>query len=103
MPPDLTTLPVEVQEAFFLHRMLGDRWDGTSGYYMGKDYTALQAYLQVFNIENPQQTLYFLKHIDLILHEKEISFYRNQEKVVSCLTGRIDPTQIDLKNFTRPA
>ena len=83
MPPDVNTLPVEVQEAFFLHRMLGDRWDGTSGYYMGKDYTALQAYLQVFNIENPQQTLYFLKHIETehasMLNEK-VKRERDAEK-----------------------
>jgi len=83
MPPELGNLPIEVQEAFFLHRMLGDRWDGTSGYYLGKDYSPLQAYLNVYDILNPQQTLYFLKHIETehssMLNEK-VKRERDAEK-----------------------
>jgi len=64
MPPSMDSFPIEVQEAFFLHRMLSDRWDGASGYYMGKDFTAISTYLDVYNISDPTQTLYFLKHIE---------------------------------------
>lgn len=64
MPPSLENYPLEVQEAFFLHRMLSDRWDGSSGYYMGKDFSALGTYLKVYDVKNPAQTLYFLKHIE---------------------------------------
>ena len=60
----MDSFPIEVQEAFFLHRMLSDRWDGASGYYMGKDFTAISTYLDVYNISDPTQTLYFLKHIE---------------------------------------
>jgi hypothetical protein len=31
---------------------------------MGKDFTAINTYLDVYNISNPRQTLYFLKHIE---------------------------------------
>ena len=64
MPPSMDSFPLEVQEAFFLHRMLSDRWDGSSGFYMGKDLSALKTYLDVYKIFDPQQTLYFLKHIE---------------------------------------
>jgi hypothetical protein len=64
MPPEMSSFPLEVQEAFFLHRMLSDRWDGMSGYYQGKDMTALSTYIKVYEITDPPQTLYFLKHIE---------------------------------------
>lgn len=64
MPPEMSSYPLEVQEAFFLHRMLSDKWDGMSGYYQGKDMTALSTYIKVYEISNPPQTLYFLKHIE---------------------------------------
>ena len=60
----MDSFPLEVQEAFFLHRMLSDRWDGSSGFYMGKDLSALKTYLELYRISDPQQTLYFLKHIE---------------------------------------
>ena len=31
---------------------------------MGKDYDRLKTYLDVYKISDPQQTLYFLKHIE---------------------------------------
>jgi len=64
MPPSMDSFPLEVQEAFFLHRMLSDRWDGMSGYYQGKDMTGIGSYLKVYEITDPKQTLYFLKHIE---------------------------------------
>lgn len=64
MPPSSDSFPIEVQEAFFLHNMLSDRWDGQSGFYMGKDFSAVDSYLKVYEISNPKQTLYFLKHIE---------------------------------------
>ena len=49
----MSSFPLEVQEAFFLHRMLSDRWDGMSGYYQGKDMTALSTYIKVYEITDP--------------------------------------------------
>jgi hypothetical protein len=64
MPLERGNLPVEVQEAYHLHDMLSDRWDGMNGYYLGKDYTALDTYIKVLKIEDVKTTLYFLKHIE---------------------------------------
>tara|TARA_B100000886_G_C19993404_1_gene314993 strand:+ start:191 stop:457 length:267 start_codon:yes stop_codon:yes gene_type:complete len=57
-------LPLEVQEAFMLHDFLAEKWDGNSGYYLGKDYSALEAYIQYLKITDPKESLWFLKHIE---------------------------------------
>lgn len=64
LPPERSMFPVEVLDAFILHDVLSDKWDGTSGYYMGKDFSALGTYIDIFNIVDPQQTVWFLKHIE---------------------------------------
>ena len=45
--------PTEVREAFDLHRLLADRWDGMSGYYMGKDLSSLGSLISIYEIEDP--------------------------------------------------
>lgn len=62
MPPDRSEFPIEVQEAFLLHDFLPDTW--IEGGYLGKNYSSLDSLLNVFNIEEKQQVVIFLKHID---------------------------------------
>jgi hypothetical protein len=64
MPPEMADYPTEVREAFDLHRLLADRWDGMSGYYMGKDLSSLGSLISIYEIEDPKICVYFLKHID---------------------------------------
>jgi len=64
MPPSMDSFPQEVREAFFLHQMLSDKWEGMSGYHLGKDMSALSTYLDLYEIKNPKQTMYFFKHIE---------------------------------------
>lgn len=56
--------PLEVQEAFMLHDLLSDKWEGMHGTYMGKDYSALRTYIDVLEITDTKTSLWFLKHID---------------------------------------
>ena len=65
MPPEISDFPYEVQlaEAFF--RLLPDRWEGNSGSYMGKDWSALGALFDIFDINNDKEIItYFLKVIE---------------------------------------
>lgn len=64
MPPDRGDYPYEVQVAFFIHDLLPDRWDGMSGSYMGKDYSALQVLLDTYQVEERKQVCLFIKHIE---------------------------------------
>lgn len=56
--------PSEVQEAFLIHSCLPDRWDGMSGMFLGKDWSALGTLLDVFKIEDKKTVVWFLKAID---------------------------------------
>ena len=56
--------PSEVQEAFLLHSCLPDRWDGMSGMFLGKHWSALGTLLDVFKIEDKKTVVWFLKAID---------------------------------------
>jgi len=56
--------PSEVQEAFLIHSCLPDRWDGMSGMFLGKDWSALGTLLDVFEIEDRRTVVMMLKAID---------------------------------------
>tara|TARA_Y100001937_G_C7127712_1_gene335656 strand:+ start:1262 stop:1534 length:273 start_codon:yes stop_codon:yes gene_type:complete len=64
MPPDRGQFPTEVQEAFMIHDLLPDRWEGMSGSYLGKDWAALSGLLKVYEIEEPKLCVLFLKNIE---------------------------------------
>tara|TARA_Y100000114_G_scaffold143904_1_gene151915 strand:+ start:232 stop:687 length:456 start_codon:yes stop_codon:yes gene_type:complete len=64
MPIDRADYPSEVQDAFFMHDFLSDKWDGMSGSYLGKDYSNLETLLNIYEIENRKQVVLFLKHIE---------------------------------------
>lgn len=64
MPPTIEDYPPEVQVAFFIHQLLPDRWEGMSGYYMGKDMSALGTLLDVWEVEDKKTTIFYLKYIE---------------------------------------
>lgn len=72
--------PLEVQEAFWLHDFLSDKWDGMNGFYLGKDYSALETYIKHLEITDSVTSLYFLKHIE----------YYNSELINSRIKAKRD-------------
>ncbi len=64
MPVEIDEFPLEVQEAFMIHNLLPDRWDGMSGSYLGKDWSALQLLLKEFEVEDTKTCILFVKHIE---------------------------------------
>ena len=71
MPLEPSDFPEEVQVAFFMFSLLPDHWEGMSGTYMGKYWDGLDYFFRVYEVENPKQTLYFMK-----LYESEIVSYK---------------------------
>jgi hypothetical protein len=61
MPLDLSDFPAEVQVAFFISGLLEDRWDGMSGTYMGKDWSNLEYFFNLYEVEEPKVILYIMK------------------------------------------
>ena len=56
--------PPEVQVAFLLHDLLPDRWDGMSGSYFGKDMAALGTLLDVHEVDDKKNTIFWIKQIE---------------------------------------
>lgn len=69
MPLNTSIFPEEVQVAFFIFGLLPDRWDGMSGYYMGKDWSSANFIFSTYEIEDVKTTVYFAKMYEAILIE----------------------------------
>ena len=83
MPPEDGDFPIEVQQALLIHTLLPDRWDGMSGSYMGKDWSALEALLNIHEIEDKRQVCFFLKYVEnanMININDELKHKRDAEK-----------------------
>ena len=67
MPIDDRDFPYEVQLAFLLHSVLPDIWDGSSGSYQGKDWSAVGSLLDIYQIEDKKTVIFFLKNVDILV------------------------------------
>jgi hypothetical protein len=74
MPLSYSDFPSEVQVAFFMFSLLSDVWDGMSGMYMGKDWSSADFIFKTYEINNPQEILFFMK-----LYERELMSQRAEE------------------------
>lgn len=66
IPMDDNNFPYEVQLALLVHSVLPDRWDGMSGSYLGKDWSALGTLLNIYDVEDKKTVSFFLKSIDML-------------------------------------
>ena len=64
MPVSLDSFPEEVQWAFVLFNHLPDRWEGMSGSYLGKDWSPIQFFVDLYEIEDPKTVVFFTSKID---------------------------------------
>jgi len=90
-PLEIYHFPIEVQEAFAIHALLPDRWEGMNGVYLGKDWSALEVMLDIFDIEHKRDVVVFLKYIDhynaLKINNKAEQQRKSQEKQESSSPG----------------
>ena len=90
MPMDRINYPYEVQLAFVIHDLLPDRWEGMSGSYLGKDWSAVGTYLDAYEIDDKTTTLFFIKAIDIrnanVINEEMQRKRDKQDKVSQAKT-----------------
>ena len=67
MPLETSDFPSEVQVAFFIFGLLEDRWEGMSGTYMGKQWTNLEYFFNLYQVEERKTILYIMKMWENIL------------------------------------
>ena len=65
IPVELDDLPLEVQQALLVYRMLKDDWEGFNGIYLGKSYIGLTEILHYTEVE-PQDHKIILTLIRII-------------------------------------
>jgi hypothetical protein len=69
MPPDPTDFPYEVHVAFFIFSFLSDIWDGTSGSYMGKNWSTIEYLFNLYQVDEPRVILYIMKMYESLIIE----------------------------------
>ena len=69
IPPEIHDFPPDVQKAIILFNKLGDRIYPDVGY-LGKDYTQLPIYMEVYEVEDKRLFLETLLRLDAKIIEK---------------------------------
>lgn len=69
IPPDVQDFPADIQKAMVLFNKLGDRIFPDIGY-LGKDYTQLPIYMEVYEVKDKQLFLETLLRLDSKLIQK---------------------------------
>jgi len=72
--------PSEIQVAFFMYDLLSDVWEGMSGTYMGKDWSHCTQLFELWEVEDPKITMYFMKVYERIVIQKRAEEAEQQRK-----------------------
>lgn len=80
MPLEASDFPEDVQVAFFIYQLLTDRWDGMSGLYLGKDWSSCAFLLDLYEIDNPKEIVFYIKAIEHAAISKDIKDKEKQRK-----------------------
>jgi len=94
IPPDIEDLPSIVSEAVNTFNMLGDRIYPEIGY-MGKDYTNLNHYIDLYGIEDKEYFLHLLSWLDARAIKKSSEEIKRQyDKMKRQNSGKRSQTNI---------
>jgi len=77
MPKDPGFLPLDVQNALIVFNVLPDKIEGMSGTWLGKDFSALEAILNIYDIDNRREVLDYI----LIIQREYSDYYSKQQKM----------------------
>ena len=80
MPLEVTAFPVEVQVAFFMFDLLSDNWDGMSGTYLGKNWAQCTQLFEIYGIDDPTTTIYFMKMYESVLMQHRLQEQEHKRK-----------------------
>ena len=66
MPVSMDVFPEDVQYAFLIFNYMPDRWEGMSGSYMGKEWSSIDFFLNLFEIDSRKIVVFFITNIENI-------------------------------------
>lgn len=80
IPVEFDDFSIEVQQAFYVYRMLRDEWDSMGGNYLGKSLIGIKDLLEATEVE-PQEQKFIIMLVRLIddVRLKEINKQKAQQ------------------------
>ena len=88
MPVDPSTLSLEAQQALTLLNALPDNWEGMSGSWMGKDYSGLEAIMNIYQIEDRKTVFELLREAEAELGKYYAQKQKEQAQLSKAKRGR---------------
>lgn len=77
VPKDLGSLPYNSQMATVLFNILPDRIEGMNGVWVGKDYSCLETFMNLYEVEDRREVFDLI----LVAHGVFEEHYRQQQKM----------------------
>lgn len=77
MPKDPGFLPFDVQTALVIFNILPDRFEGMSGTWMGKDFSALEAIMNIYEVLDRKSVFEYI----LLIQKEYSDYYSKQQKM----------------------
>lgn len=87
IPKDASSLDFEVQQSLMLFNMLPDKFEGMSGTWLGKDFSPLQVFMDIYEIYERRDVLDYI----LIIQNEYSKYYSEKQqmnKAISRSKGR---------------
>jgi hypothetical protein len=88
MPVDPSTLSLEAQQALTLLNALPDNWEGMSGTWMGKDYSGLEAIMNIYEIHDRKTVFELLRDAEAELGKYYAQKQKEQNQLSKAKRGR---------------
>jgi hypothetical protein len=77
MPKDPGFLPFEVQQALIIFNVLPDKFEGMSGTWLGKEFSALEVIFNIYEIEDKREIFNYI----LLIQKEYGDYYSKQQKM----------------------
>lgn len=77
IPVDASSLSYDCQISLMLFNLLGDRIEGMGGNWLGKDFSSLETFMDIYEVENRKEVLEYI----MTIHDLYGKHYREQQKV----------------------
>jgi hypothetical protein len=77
IPVDASTLDFEVQQALMVFNMLPDKFEGMSGTWLGKDFSPLQVFMDVYEIYEQRNVLDYI----LVVQSEYGKYYSEKQQM----------------------
>lgn len=77
IPKDPGFLPFEVQNALIIFNILPDKIEGMSGSWLGKDFSALEVLMNIYEIDDRREVFEYI----LVIQKEYSDYYSKQQKM----------------------